>query len=208
VPHLRRAVELHRRIAEMESRADATADVMDRLPISLILVGAKGEILMLNRRAREILRQKDGLAVSRGGLQVLRADETIQLRKLIQGATMTGAGNSVHPGGVMTVSQPSLRRPHGILVSPLHRGQSLLGVEQSRAAIFITDPEAETERQDQILARLFRLTPAEARLADALMHGKSLKDAAEKFGSFASQPRAARAWASRSLSPWCSCFQR
>lgn len=182
MPHLRRAVELHRRIAGLENTASAAADVLDRLPIGLILVGAKSNIVMLNRRARAIVEQNDGLTVSREGLRAVRADETRQLQGLIHGATITGAGNGTHPGGVMTVSRPSLRRPYGLLVSPLRSSRSWLGAEHPSAAIFVTDPDTETERQDQILGRLFALTPAEARLADALLHGKSLKEAAEEFG--------------------------
>jgi DNA-binding CsgD family transcriptional regulator len=59
-----------------------------------------------------------------------------------------------------------------------------LGVipRQQAAAIFVLDPENQPEPNDEVLVRLFGLTPAEARLAILLIHGKSLTQAAEEFG--------------------------
>jgi len=182
VPHLQRAMALHQRIGRVEATGQSVVDLFDLLPTGLGLADQQGRICMLNRRARSIIDQSDGLTIRQGQLYASLSGETKHLHTLLRRAGSTGAGNDLHPGGVMTISRPSLRRPFGILVSPLRPSSAWLGREQPRAAIFITDPETETERQDQVLARLFGLTPAEARLADALMHGKSLREAAEQFG--------------------------
>jgi DNA-binding CsgD family transcriptional regulator len=182
VPHLQRAMALHQRIGRLQATAQSTVDLLDRLPIGLGLADYQGRISMLNRHARSILGQSDGLTMKQGRHYASRSDETKQLHMLLHRAASTGAGNDFHPGGVTTISRPSLRRPFGILVSPLRHASAWLGREQPRAVIFISDPEGELEEQDEVLARLFGLTSAEAKLAALLMRGNTLKSAAEELG--------------------------
>ena len=59
------------------------------------------------------------------------------------------------------------------LVLPLERGLSPRVV-----AIFVVDPDRRHERDERLLARLYKLTPAEAALAGRLATGDSLKEAA------------------------------
>ena len=47
--------------------------------------------------------------------------------------------------------------------------------------IFITDPEAQTTTPTEMLERLYGLTPAEAKLAALLAHGKSVTEAADEL---------------------------
>jgi DNA-binding CsgD family transcriptional regulator len=182
IPHVQRALALHSRMVDLDRSLESAAHIFDKLPTALFLVDAKGSILMLNRPARAIAEQNDGLSTTRVGLRAVLVEENRQLQGLIRGAIMTGTGKDIHPGGAMTVSRPSLRRPYGLIVSPIRTNRSWLGAVLPRAVVFVNDPESKTEKQDQILGRMFGLTPAEARLADALVEGKNLKETAEKFG--------------------------
>jgi DNA-binding CsgD family transcriptional regulator len=181
MPHLQRAIALHQRIADLENNNNSIAEILDRLPIGSLLVGTKGKVLMLNRPARDLIDRRDGIRLENGSLCASLSTEDKRLQALIHGATATGALHGLHPGGVMTVSRRSLRRPFSVLVTPLRATRSWLGSELPRAAVFISDPECEIKRQDEVVAHLFGLTPAEGRLAVALMRGRSLRQAAEEL---------------------------
>lgn len=181
MPHLQRAVQLHRRIAGLETKAASAADGLDRIPLGFLVIDATGELLLLNRRAEGILSLNDGLTFGRNGLVAVRPEETNRLRRLIQGAISGASGKGLGSGGMMTIPRPSLRRPFQILVTPLRPSTSVLWPEAAAAALFVSDPESQVEPSDKMIERLFGLTPAEARLAGSLMQGNSLEQSAEEF---------------------------
>jgi DNA-binding CsgD family transcriptional regulator len=181
MPHLQRSLQIHRRLAGLQAKANASIDALDHLPIGFLAVDHRGRALLLNRRAEGILGLNDGLTLGRSGLTAARREETTRLRRLVHGASSTTAQQGLESGGAMLISRPSLRRPFQILVTPLSRPGSPLYPQQAVAGVFISDPENHPDPPEGLLGRLFDLTPAEARLAAALMHGKSLSDAAEEF---------------------------
>ncbi len=181
MPHLQRAVQLHQRIASLENKADSVSEALDRIPIGFLVMDAASKVVVLNHRAQTILNLNDGLSLGRNGLVTPRLEETNHLRGLIQSAIAGSSGKGIGSGGIMTVSRPSLRRSFQVLVTPLRSRASTVWPEKAAAAIFLSDPESQTEPSDKILGRLFGLTPAEARLAAALMKGNSLEQAAGEF---------------------------
>ncbi len=57
-----------------------------------------------------------------------------------------------------------------------------LGTDRRAAAIYITDPQNPFDLDSSKLRRLYKLTPAEARLAAHLAQGSRLEDAATDLG--------------------------
>jgi DNA-binding CsgD family transcriptional regulator len=82
----------------------------------------------------------------------------------------------------MAISRPSLRRSYAILVSPLsQKGNG--PVDHAAVAVLITDPERNVPAaSEERLAQQFGLTPAEARVAVALLAGKTVETAAGELG--------------------------
>src|SRR5207247_8053703 len=143
------------------------------LPFGVILVNEKAQVLQANTRAEALLRQQDGLRIGPKGLYAARPQENTALRQLIRNAAITGVKRGRHPGGTLSVSRPSLRRPLAVLVVPLSSSGygNFLGGLRAAAAIFVNDPETEPNGNEEALGRLYGLTPAEARLATILMRG-------------------------------------
>jgi DNA-binding CsgD family transcriptional regulator len=180
MPHMKRAVELHNRIAAADAKAASITEVLDRLPIGTILVEENGTVVTFNRYAGDVISQNDGLSIKAGQILASVSRETNELLRLIRGAVKTCSQIGAQPGGAMTISRPSFRRPFEITVTPLGGAQSSGGARQPKAAVFITDPEREFESGEYVAQR-FKLTPAETKLTTALMCGKTLKEAAEEF---------------------------
>ena len=184
MPHLQRAVTLRRRIADLEKQKTAATDALDRWSLGVILLDAQGRVLLMNCRAEEIVRQRDGLTVEPEGLRAGLADQTAMLRRLIRGAIQTICGNraGIHtPGGALAISRPSLKRPLNILVTPMTRNPHLFMQAGAAAIVFVSDPEATEEADDDALRRLFGLSRAEANVASLLMQGKEVKQVSEEL---------------------------
>jgi DNA-binding CsgD family transcriptional regulator/PAS domain-containing protein len=186
MPHLQRAIQLHRRLATAEAERNSSLEALEHLAAGVILTKANGQVLFRNRAARQIVDRKDGLHIGSAGLSAASSRETKELRKLTAEAGLIVSGLPTHESrGMMTVSRPSARRPLFLLVVPLcvdyARRQLLSAGEIPTALILISDPEADLTPDSADLQRSFALTRAEARFASALMGGKSVEEAAAEL---------------------------
>jgi len=181
VPHLARALQLHDRIQGLEKKADVLEESLDRVSAAIALVDSRGRVLYLNRPAAALFQQQKYLWLTPAGIQVARTSEHKYLTCLIRGATGTGSGAALHPGGTMNISRDGYHRPLHVLVSPLRTDALYLGKATPTAIIFITDPERKPWMPTEWLQQLYGLTPAEARLAQLLASGNSLKEASEQL---------------------------
>ena len=179
MPHLQRALQLHTRIAGLQAELDSLAFSLDRLPMGVLLLDQAGQVMLTNRSADIIFSQNDGLTLALRGVQITSKQQSDLLHKMIYGASQTSQGKGLASGGAMAVSRPSMKRPYSLLVVPLPRENFALSHRRAAVAVFISDPEQEAETIDQLLSRIYGLTPAEARLASLLMQGKSLEQSGE-----------------------------
>jgi len=72
VPHLQRAIDVHRRIATLETRERATRELLDRWTMGAILVDRQQRTAFVNRRAESLLKLNDGLTLRAGTLHAAR----------------------------------------------------------------------------------------------------------------------------------------
>lgn len=179
VPHLEAALCTRRRLAGLESRVSDLENALDRIWSAMILLDSKGRCILVNRAARAILDQRSGLCLERSMLTARGAGESARLREAISVAIATGEGKSTRAAGAVTVSRPG-RRPLQVMVAPFR--SEVEAVPQNAAVIvFLNDPEQKATVPSETLRMLFGLTPAEARLALALLDGQSLAEAADLY---------------------------
>jgi DNA-binding CsgD family transcriptional regulator len=135
-------------------------------------------VILTNRAADAILKRGDGL-MSRDGLRAASRQETTRLRNAIAAVCMQRDSGILKPETVVHVHRPSGSKPFEVLVSPLP-SHSSLRKGGAAAALFITEPEDEVALDSRALHELFGLTPAEIRLAIALVKGKSVAEYAHE----------------------------
>jgi PAS domain-containing protein len=167
-PHLQRAVQFHRKFAELEGQQRASLDALDRLSTAVILLDQRGKVLLANREARRVLGQSDGLSARKLELAAARPDQNRELRRAIADAAKGSGGEG---GGMLVVDRPSGKRPFVLLVSPVSRQALAQELKKPAVIVFATDPERQQEAAPAALARIFALTAAESRLAELLMQG-------------------------------------
>ncbi len=179
-PHLQRAIELHRRLFEVQRSGSGAMEVLDSLSFGVLLIDAACRVMAMNRAAADIVGAGDGFGIGRGGrCRAGTYGQDATLARLIRKAAETGDGKGMGSGGALALPRPSGLRPYAVLVAPLREGPFELGINRPAAVVFVSDPECRPQPPAEFLARLYGLTPAEARLAAQLLAGASIKEAAE-----------------------------
>ena len=130
----------------------------------------------MNRAAEHILRRDDGLTVRQGKLFAQRVFEQNKLARFI---AVAANGKIAAAVGRMLVGRHGGRVAYILTVAPL--GVELAVYERPLAMILVADPDARAP-SERDLAEFFGLSPAESRLAMALLAGNVLHDIAAASG--------------------------
>lgn len=182
MPHLQRALAIHRRLESVDLAQAAAGEVLDGMPVGVAILDGDGKVLFLNRHTRTLVDSGDGLLLSREGLSAAKPDEAATLRRLVRDACTTGMGQGAGAGGTLAVTRPSGRRALTLLVAPLRARTFGLAHGVPAAAVFIGDPERTVEGVGDVLRRLYGLTRAEAKVASQLLEGRRTEELAERLG--------------------------
>jgi DNA-binding CsgD family transcriptional regulator/PAS domain-containing protein len=170
------------RTAELEaslasSVATQTA-AFDRLAVGIVQLGADGGVLSVNRAARRIDAEADGLCI-RTTLRAAFGPDNARLRAAIAKACAVPLpANTV--GDCLRISRSSAGRPYVVFVIPLPAERALPWLPI--AMVLIVDPERQPPVDERTLVMVFDLTPAEARVVALLVTGQSLPDIARSLG--------------------------
>jgi DNA-binding CsgD family transcriptional regulator len=186
LPHIKRSLQLRRRFRPVATVGASALDILDRFHQAVFFINQDGRIAWQNMWASRLLEQRDGLMTNDGELRLLSPSAHAELQGLVASAIQVRSRPKGRPGGMMPIARPSLKRAYQVLVAPLRRrpesaSEHGLLHEHAGAVIFIVDPEEEVAPSAEVLATLYNLTPAEARLATALAAGNTLKAYAERY---------------------------
>ncbi len=169
-PHIGRALAMGRRLENLERRHQAVVSALDRLSHAIVVVDRRCRLIEANRAALAVVERRDGLLLGRGDVVAAwTRDDGDELQRLV-GQAVAGQG-----GGAMAVRRRDGEAPYHVLVGPAH-GRLTRRVDG--AALFIGDPAAAKPEAGPVLARLFGLTPAEARVLMLLAEGASPEEIA------------------------------
>ena len=187
MPHLQRAIQLHRRLASTDAARGLLLDALDNLTTGVFLVGPKARLLYMNHSAQQIVDQHDGVSVDANNLHLASSRETARLRRLVPTSlTLDLESGPGRAGGEMRATRPSGRPAFVMVVIPVRPERAevrvLMGLEQPTAIILVSDPEKDPEADCGLIQRCFALTPAESRLASLLIAGKSVKEISASMG--------------------------
>jgi DNA-binding CsgD family transcriptional regulator len=182
IPHVQRALRIHDKWYGIQAHGLALGDAIERFSGGVVLADRHASVAWMNTTAERLIKEEDGLRVRGKKLEAQTPDETRRLREIIRAASH---GHAVSDAA-LTVSRRSDKRAYVILVHKLPRHDSspltlLRTFRRAEAVVFIDDP-ATLHIQPQRFRELYRFTPAEARLAAALLTGDPLDSIADKLG--------------------------
>lgn len=181
LPHTKRAFRLHFQFADLRQKVDDLQFSLDHVDAGIVLIGSTGEVIAMNRYARMLFAEEDGLTIRADVLRAREVRVSDQLHSLITQALATSIGKGLSPGGYLTVPRKD-RSPLSILVTPARCAAVGVPFEAVRAIVYVQDPERRVRPAQEILRSAFRLTPAECRVTLLLGDGKSPREISHVLG--------------------------
>lgn len=190
VNHLSRAIGTSQRLRDAELRLAASLQALDRLHGAVLLLGQRGEVLFANQAALRLLQKGDGLALHRGNpltdrlglLKGAAAGDTRAIEREIAHTLQFDPTKAEHFSHGLTVQKPSGTGHLVLRMAPLSRQSDVTAaLMDAGAVVFVSDTGARLTLDASLLQRLFGITPAECRLAEALLEGSGLVAAARRL---------------------------
>lgn len=178
LPHLRVSIDIHAQLDAQRTELRTYAHAMEQLLIGVVIFDEKGSLIHSNGVADDILADDDGLRMLNGGLHATFGREDREVQRLIQEALKEAVSARQLMGKVLSVTRPSGRTKIGVLVRPIPLGNWSQRQKRPAVAVFLRDPERCVSSSRETMRRLFGLTKAEAILANHLVNGESLDEAA------------------------------
>ncbi|MEW6269872.1 MAG: helix-turn-helix transcriptional regulator [Thermodesulfobacteriota bacterium] len=178
VPHVRRSLQVHAEMASARASAAGALAALDRFPTGVVTLDERGRIVGVNRKGEAVLAAGDGLTQEGGRLAARHPAAHAELAALLARAARR---EPAPHGGTMLVPRRDGRPPLELLVTPAREAPAALG-DRAAVLVFVADREHAVAATPATVARLLRITPAEARLALAVAHGSTLDEAAIEFG--------------------------
>ena len=148
---------------------------LDRVAAAVMIAEADGRLVDCNAAAERLLRLDDGLGLRSGLLSPRRAFEALKLARMV---TLAAAPSDPQTGH-MLIGRANGRSSYAVTVAPL--GPALAPGEHPLALVLVADPDEYTPSHKD-LAEFFGFSPAESRLAAALMQGRKLDRIAAELG--------------------------
>jgi DNA-binding CsgD family transcriptional regulator len=180
LPYLDRAYKLRLETLRLRTACEAGLSALDMLPIGIALLAPDRKAFFCNRAARNVAMQRDGVQLDANQRFVASSprDDAVLQRHI--GDAIRANGSRQH-AGVMRLDRRTGCAPLCVLVvtpNPAQWGPA----GGPSAILFISDPDAKPGDVERFLTAVHGLTPAEARMAAALITGQTLSQYAMTRG--------------------------
>ena len=177
LPHLRQFVRVRQALVRAEALGASHTELLDNAQVGVIYLDQRGKIVEVNARARNILRQGDGLSDRDGFLRARLAADDAKLRGLL--ARALPKSNAAATSGSMAVARSPFLRRFALHVNPVAVDQMDFGARRVAAIVLVVDPGSKQAIAPDVLQAALGLTDAESRVAAALAEGNSVRDIAK-----------------------------
>jgi DNA-binding CsgD family transcriptional regulator len=180
-PHLQKAFHLQRILGQATQQNEALLASVAQLDFGVAAIDRDGKVTNLSAPAKRVLDERDGLSIRAGRLEAEDRKENGDLQELLSGASKAVTGSRSTPCSAMLISRRSGKRALHVSVFPFVSSQ-LFSEDRPQRLVFISDPSAKPVSRAMVLRSLYRLTPAEARVADLLLEGFDVREIAGLLG--------------------------
>jgi DNA-binding CsgD family transcriptional regulator/PAS domain-containing protein len=166
VPHIQRAARLRTQLIELAQQNARLQSAFDKVSLALVLVSAKGTVLMVNQS---------------GNKWIPTIQRALKSGSPDQRALLSSFARACDPDAPMAATLKIQTETGHFFVNvvPVNDHSSpLWGVRGAAALLYFSDPSDNLPGLDELLRQLFRLTAAEIRLVNKLREGATLQEAA------------------------------
>ena len=175
--HFKSALKVAQQLVDYEDDKEVVVSLLDRLPIALLVVNARGRVLESNTQARQILQQGNGLSICDGQLNTTDKVAAKRLEKAIH-ELASKAATSSESRALMLSTLGERQEQIMAFLTPVRgsdRSDSL-----SNVAIFFSWPKSQPLPVPTAIGEHYGLTPKEMEIAGLLARGYSVREIADE----------------------------
>ena len=176
IKHFQRASRLNKKISLLHDNFEASISVLDRLPLGVMFVESGGKVAYSNRRAKLIFDGEYDLSLTKGFFSTSSAEVNLKVRRHIDEIL----NDPAVPAKVITVHS-SRSNSCTLSLSSLESMKIKRPSGRHYVVGLIATPEAQSHITQEGLQQQYGLTPAESRLALAIVNGGDLDSAVESL---------------------------
>lgn len=178
-PHLDRTIALQKNLTNLTHANIRLLDVLNRLPIAIILVDVQARPVVINKLAEALLAQHKDLHLHQGILATRSSKKNAILYQLIRDCICKP---STDAGGSLRIDEGGNRQAGSLWIS--RPENSTKGdYKDVLVALYIVSPLIHPEVSIEFLQQEYNLTHAEAKLAKSMANGcHCLSEAAKDLG--------------------------
>lgn len=189
IPHLTQSVRIQERLETLQARRRAAAGALERVPLGVFFLDARGRVVEMNAAAKKLVDAKDGLKIDRGTLMAIDTRADVQLQRLIFGASAADSSPTLQRGGAFSLSRGADHFPLSVMVAPTGAAGLFPAARLASVIVLVEEPVRRDLAPFDSFTGDFGLSPAEALLTARLVGGMSITQAAVANGI---QPSTAR----------------
>lgn len=182
--HLARSAGIMQDIAGIQAKNGVLGQVLEDLDVGIAFIDRNGKLIQVNQAAGKLISERDGLVKRSGQLHALQRSDDREFCQVLQDAIAIhqGQGLAAPSSSRLDIYRAEVKRPLCVTCIPLPRNPELTGIYDAAVAVFITDPERQVVIDVEQLCKRYDFTRAEALLAQCLVQGLPLREAAKIRG--------------------------
>jgi len=181
LPHLERSIRLQTCIHRTDRERAVYAGAVEQLLVATVILDEQGRVLSTNATATALLASGAGVALVDNRLRLSDPAANRELSNLLTELLQSRRQHAPRPARAMHVPRPGTLPDLGLVVRAVAAAGGPEGRGIPSIAVFIRDPQLAAEPQQQVIGRLYSLTPTEASLAMLLANGLNLDEAAAEL---------------------------
>ena len=172
--HFARAIEIAKRLVDVEEQHNAVLSLLERMPIALILADAKGQVIETNTLADEILIAKGGLAICSN---ILASTGESNGRLLGAIEQMSKHDPAITSGQSLSITNEKTQNNIMLFIAPLRQHGTK---QKASVAIFVSQRSSLPISLPKEFSEQYGLTNKEREVTQQLVRGLSIKDISEE----------------------------
>jgi DNA-binding CsgD family transcriptional regulator/PAS domain-containing protein len=179
-PHLRRASLIGDLLDQVQVTARPYREVLDNLAVPIVLTGPDGAIHYANPLAERMFFEQGPIQSTNG---LIRGRNPAVARALLDAIARAASGDaSLGSRGIGLPISSTGHPPAVAYVLPLTSGTARAALRPAYAAVFVSTTTSASPLPEAVLATLFDLTPAEARVLLQIGSGLAAPQVASLLG--------------------------
>lgn len=174
--HFARAIKIAKRLVDADEQHSAVLSLLDRMPISLVLVDAKSQVIETNTLADEILSSDCGLHIEEDNLS-LGSENNKRLLDAVE--IMAKHDPAVTRGQSLSITNEDTKNNIMLFLAPIRQHTSQ---QRASVAVFISQRKSLPLSLPKEFSKQYGLTSKELEITGQLVRGLSVKDISDESG--------------------------